>query len=306
MHGVDLILVVVAQGLEDPVETVVLPLDQHLQTRQCGALGLQPDPARGRGGPLLGMTLQPPLDLGLALGEDAAALGHTRHAHLEVLAAFPQLGATALECLPRLERLLQLGQRPGQLGLLRRDVGKALLRCGERGPCLLELPAHPTPFVGGSVTVGAGGLAGRAVPVPCPLRRRAGVPAAAEHDPALGQVGPCQLGGRGGILGPATGLFDRGGRDDARGRPDVPPAGGEPVTLGRDHDQVVPGQGEVDRLLPPVDPDRAPDERVEDRLGGRPALAHADVAADRLGATPGGELAHARCDRGPRASGWRP
>ena len=44
-HRVDLVLVVVAQRLEDTVEPVVLLLDHDLQPGQRGALGLQPAPA---------------------------------------------------------------------------------------------------------------------------------------------------------------------------------------------------------------------------------------------------------------------
>ena len=83
---VDLILVVVAQGLEDAVEPGVLLGDELLEARQRGALGLQPLAAGGRRGPLLGVTLQAALHLGLALAEHPPALGDARHADLERLA----------------------------------------------------------------------------------------------------------------------------------------------------------------------------------------------------------------------------
>ena len=173
-HGVDLILVVVAQRLEDAVEPLVLPLDQHLQPGQRGALGLQPAPARRRGGPLLGVALQAPLHLGLALGQDAPALGHARRAHLELLAPAPQPDPALLERLPGLERLLQLGQRPGQLRLLGGDVGQPLLGRRHGGTGLVELAGHPALLLGGALPVGPARLAGRGVAVVGPLGRRSG------------------------------------------------------------------------------------------------------------------------------------
>ena len=94
---------------------------------------------------------------------------------------------------------------------------------------------------------------------------------------------PRQLGRGGGLLGPSPRLLDRGRGDHAAARAHPPAGGGEAVALGGDHDQVVAREREVDRLLPAVDPDGPADERVEHRLGDRPAVARPDVAADRLG-----------------------
>ena len=109
-HGVDLVLVVVAQRLEDAVEPIVLALDHDLQTGQCGALGLQPAPARRRGGPLFGVALQAALHLGLALGQDTPAFHHAGDAHLDLLSSAPQPDPALFQRFPGLEGLLQLGQ----------------------------------------------------------------------------------------------------------------------------------------------------------------------------------------------------
>ena len=139
------------------------------------------------------------------------------------------------------------------------------------------------------------------MPVVGPLGRGARIAAAAEHNAALGELGPGQLGGGGGVLGPAPRLVDRGGRDHARRRTHPPARGGEAVALGRDHHEVVAGEREVDGLLPAVDPDGAADQGVEHRLGDRSAVAHPHVAPHGLGAAAGRELAGP--DRGRRLPG---
>ena len=53
--------------------------------------------AGGGRGPLLGVTLQAALHLGLALGEHPPTLGDAGHAHLERLAPPPHLGPPLLE-----------------------------------------------------------------------------------------------------------------------------------------------------------------------------------------------------------------
>ena len=64
----------------------MLTLDDRLEPPQRGALGLQAlAPGRGRGA-LLGMAQQPPLDLGVALGQHPAALGQAGDPDLELLA----------------------------------------------------------------------------------------------------------------------------------------------------------------------------------------------------------------------------
>ena len=125
-----------------------------------------------------------------------------------------------------------------------------------------------------------------------------GVATPAEHNAALGEVGPGQFGSGGRVLGPAPRLFDRGGGDHAGGRAHAPPRGGEAVTLGSDDHEVVAGQREIDGLLPAVHPDGAPDQGVEHRFGDRPALAHPHVASHRLGAAARGQLARPGRARG--------
>ncbi len=189
-HRVDLVLVVVAQRLEDAVEPFVLALDDDLQPGQRGALGLQPAPARRRRRPLLGVALQPALHLGLALGQDAAALGDTGDAHLELLAPAPERDPPRLQCVPGFQSLRQFGQRSGQVRLLGRHLGQALVRRRQRAAGLLELPGHAALLLGGAVPVGPARLTGRGMAVVRPLRGGAGVAAAAEHYAALGQLAP--------------------------------------------------------------------------------------------------------------------
>ena len=153
-HRVDLILVVVAQRLEDAVQPLVLLLDHHLETGQRRALRLQAAPARRRRGPLLGVALQTTLHLGLALRQHAPTFDHARHPHLDLLAPAPEPRPPLLEGLPGLQRLLQLGERPGQVGLLGRDVGQPLLPRHDGGAGLLELGGNPAPLFGGALPVG--------------------------------------------------------------------------------------------------------------------------------------------------------
>ncbi len=103
--------------------------------------------------------------------------------------------------------------------------------------------------------------------------------------------------------GPAPGLLGRGCRHHAGGRAHPPARGGEAVALGGHHDEVVAGEGEVDRLLPAVDADRPADERVQHGLGSGPAAACPDVGAHRLGAAAGRERIEPRCAGGRRRPG---
>ena len=86
-----------------------------------------------------------------------------------------------------------------------------------------------------------------------PLGRGTGVAGPGQHDARLGQLRPGQLGRGGGLLRPAPRLLDRGRGHHAGARAHPPARGGETVALGRHHDQVVAGEREVDRLLPAVD-----------------------------------------------------
>ena len=206
-HGVDLVLVVVAQRLEDAVEPVVLLLDHHFQAGQRRALGLQAAPARRRRRPLLGVALQAPLHLGLALGQHAAAFDHTGHPYLDLLAPAPEPDPPLLEGLPGLQRLLQLGQRPGQVRLLGGDVGQPLLRRHHGGAGLLELGGDAALLLGGALPVGPARLAGGGVAVVGPLGRGR----------ARRGSGRAQCGSR------------RGGRGPARPRRRRPRPGGAPL-----------------------------------------------------------------------------
>ena len=169
-----------------------------------------------------------------------------------------------------------------------------MLRRRHRGARLLELSGQAALLLGGSLAVGPPRPAGGGVAVAGALGRAAGVTATAEHDPALGEVGPRQLGDRRGVLGPAACLLDGGGGHDARGRAHAPSGGREAVAFGGDHHEVVAGQREVDGLLPAVDADGPADERVEHRLGDRPAVAGPHVAPDRFGTAARGQRAGSR------------
>ena len=79
-------------------------------------------------------------------------------------------------------------------------------------------------------------------------------------------------------------LFDGGGSDHAGAGTHTPAGGGEAVALGRDDDEVVAGQREVDRLFPSVDANGPADEGVEHRLGDDAALARPHVPSDGLSA----------------------
>ena len=188
----------------------------------------------------------------------------------------------------------------GQLGLLRGHLGQSLLCGHDAGAGLFELTGQAAALVAGTLHVDACRLAAGVMAVGRPLGRGPRVAGPGQDDARLGQVRPRQLGRGGSLLGPATRLFDRGGGDDARARSHPPAAGGEAVTLGGDHDEVVAGEREVDGLLPAVDAHGPADQRVEHRLGDGTTLADPDVAAHRLGAAPRRQ----RADVGPRLA-WR-
>ena len=90
---------------------VVLVDDDRFEPAQRGALGLQAFTAGGGRRPLLGVAGQAALDLGVALGQDAPALGDAGDLHLERLAASDDLGAPDLQVAPGVEGLGQVGQR---------------------------------------------------------------------------------------------------------------------------------------------------------------------------------------------------
>src|SRR5581483_11661741 len=83
--GVDLELVVLAQRLEDGFEAVALGVDDGLEALEGDALGFEAGAAGGGVGPLLGVSLQAALHLGVAVGQHPAALGDAGDADLELL-----------------------------------------------------------------------------------------------------------------------------------------------------------------------------------------------------------------------------
>ena len=282
-HCVHLILVVVTERLEHGVQPAVFVLDDRLETRQGGALGLQALPSCRGGRPLLGVTRQPPLDLRLTFGQHASALGDAGDAHLERLATTGDFGSACHHRFPCLQGLLQLWNRPGQARLLRSDLGEPLFRCGDAGACVVELLRQATLFFDRTGSFRLAGLGGDRMAVGGPFGGDAGVPGAAEDDPRLAQRGASQLRSGGGLFGPASGLVDRGGRDHPRRRTHSPARGGEAVALGGDDDQVVAGEGEVNRLFPAVHAHGAADQGVEDRFRHGAPAAGAHVAAHRFG-----------------------
>ena len=132
-------------------------------------------PARGRRGPLLGVALQAPLHLGLALAEDPPALGDAGHPHLELLAP-PRAPRPAAPRAParRSSASSSSGSDAVQLRLLGRDLGQPLLRLRHGGAGLVELAGQAALLLGGPLRVGPPGLAGRRVPVGGPLGARRG------------------------------------------------------------------------------------------------------------------------------------
>src|SRR6185437_12007300 len=92
--GLDLVAVVGPEGVEDGLQLLPLGVDQPAEPFQGDAVGLQPSAAGGGGLTLLGMALQAALHLGLALGEDPAALGQAGGADVEVLGGGRQLLAS--------------------------------------------------------------------------------------------------------------------------------------------------------------------------------------------------------------------
>ena len=136
---VDLVLVVVAQRVEDLVESLLLGVDQLFETAERRALGLEAFPSCGGAGALLGVAGESSLDLGVALGEDAAALGDAGDADLELLAASADLLAALLELAPGVQGLGQVRERPDELRLLGGDLGEALLGLEDGGAGVVEL-----------------------------------------------------------------------------------------------------------------------------------------------------------------------
>ncbi len=237
------------------------------------------------------------LDLGVALGQDPAALGDTGDTDLELLAAAEDLLAALLELPPGVQGLGQVRERPDELGLLGGDLGEALLCVEDGGAGVIELGGQSGLLLGRALDLGALGLERGTVAVGRTLGRGAGVACPRRRDAGLGQRGLGELGRGGSGFGPALRLFDRGLGDDTGGVAHAPARGGEAVALGRDHDEVVAGEREVDGLLPAVDAYGAADKRVEHGLGDCTALAGADVRAYGLGAGAGRE---------PRRGGVRP
>ena len=180
------------------------------------------------------------------------------------------------------------------------DVGQSLVRRGQGAAGLVDLSGDAALLLGGAIPVGSTRLTGRGMAVVGSFGARAGIAATAEHNAALGEVGPCQSGRRGRVIGPAARFFDGSGRDHAGRRAHPPPRGGETIAFGGDHHEVVAGQREVDGLFPPVHPDGTADEGVEHRLGDRSTLPHPYVTPHGLGTAAGGQLADSRCRRRAR------
>ena len=161
----------------------------------------------------------------------------------------------ALEGLPRLDGLLDPGQRAGQLGFLGGDLGQALLR-GDHG--VAGIGSAPRPTVARSVAARSTSARGVSHALVWRSSARSAAArasrAAPERDTGLGQAGPGQLRPGGRLGRPALGLFDGGRRDDTPAGTNPPPRGRKTIPFGGDHHQVVASQGEIDRLLPPVDP----------------------------------------------------
>ena len=161
-------------------------------------------PARGRRGPLLGVARQAALDLGLALGQHAAALGQAGHAHLELLALRPRRAPSALrQLLPGRQRLVELGQRrrPGApLGRRPRPAAARPSAAGAAGPRQLARPAGAAPRRCGSRSASAPCSRAEAWRSTRPLGRGAGVAGRGQRDrgarPGAARAG---VGGGGGL-----------------------------------------------------------------------------------------------------------
>ncbi len=262
---------------------MALRLDHRFEATEGAALALEPLAPRGRGGPLLGMPEQPPLDLGLAFGEHPAALEPTGHPDLELLPAGHQGQPAGHQLTPRRRRRLELGKCGEQPLPLRPDRGQPLLcvQAGLAGGG--QLVGQSALVLGRALGIGIDRGAGRGMPVELTVRHGQGVPGAGERRPAAGQLVPRPVGRRGRIGGAMLGILDGGRGDHAGRRAHPPPGGGEAVALGGHDDEVVALERQLNGLLPSVHPDGAPDEGVEHRLGDRLAVAGPHVAAQRLG-----------------------
>ena len=150
----------------------------------------------GRRGPLLGVALQPPLHLGLTLGQDPAALGRCR----------PRAPRAPGRRAPASARRSS-EPPPGGRGPPRARAGTAAsCACSavtsDSRACasataaagLVELAGQAAPLLGGSGGVGPPGLAGRTVPVDGALGRRPGVagPGPARSGPRSGWPAPAR------------------------------------------------------------------------------------------------------------------
>ena len=248
----------------------MLALDERLEAGQRGALGLEALAAGGRAWRAPRRGPQAALDLGLALGQDAAALGDAGHAHLELLAPAqrPRRGAPRARARPPAPPAARAATRPSwacsAVTSARRCCAAATAaRASSSSPARRRCSsAARSPSAPPASQADAWRSAARSAAA------RASRPRASAMRASV-RCGPGQLGGGGGLLGPAPCLLDRGGGDHAGGRAHAPARGGEAVALGRDHDEVVAGEREVDGLLPAVDAHGPADERVEHRLGDR-------------------------------------
>ena len=177
-HGVDLVLIVVAQRVEDLVESLLLGVDEAFESAQRRALGLEPFPAGGRAGTLLGVSGQSSLDLRVTFGEDAPALGDAGDADLQLLAPGYDFRAALLELAPCVQRLGQVRECTVELSLLGGDFGEALLGLEDGGAGVIELRGQAGLLLGGALDLGALGLESGAVAVGASFRRGACVPRA--------------------------------------------------------------------------------------------------------------------------------
>ena len=290
-YRVDLGLVVLAQGVEDAVEAGALALHHQVETLEGGALVFEALAPFGGLGPLGGVALQPALHLVVAASQDAAALGRPGHPHLELLLRLDGGPAAGGQLLPGGQGLVEHRDTGGQAGSSARTSVRRCSASARAWRASVELVGQALALLGGPGAVGVGRLARGGVPVGLALGRGPGVTGPGQGDAALLQGGAGLVGHGGGLGGAGLGLLDGGGGDHAGGRADPPAGGGEAVALGGDHDQVVAGQGEVDGLLPAVDPDGVAEEGVENGLGRLLAVAGVDVGPHRLGAAAGGQVA---------------
>ncbi len=273
---------------------------------QRGAFGLEPLTPRRRGGALLGVAEQASLDLGLALGQHPAALGQRRPPG-------PRAPGTAAvtarrrsaSVAPRRGRLFDLGQGPDEplaLGLYRHQPLAGLGQGLAGGRELLAQAAH---LVLGPLGLGGRVRPRRGVTIKCPVGLSQGIAGLGQGHPAAGQVGPGRVGQCRRFGAAPLRLLDRSGRHHAGRRAHAPPGGGEAIPLGGHHDEIVALEGEIDGLLPPVDPDGMADQRIEHGLGDRLAVTGPHVAAHRSGPRDAGRKRRWRGCREP-ASPCRP